>query len=122
MLESKLTENSMKQDQALLALSALAQATRLQLFRLLVTAGESGLTPGQLVQKLELPPATLSFHLKELRQALLITQKQDGRSLIYSANYSAMNELIAYLTENCCEGNACEVTTTKPNKKSILSF
>lgn len=101
----------MQESEALSALSALAQQTRLQLFRRLVSAGEAGLTPGDLIEQFSLAPATLSFHLKELRQAGLIGQQQQGRSLIYSANYSAMNQLIDYLTENCCEGNACELSS-----------
>jgi ArsR family transcriptional regulator len=101
----------MQESEALSALSALAQQTRLQLFRRLVTAGESGLTPGDLIEQFALAPATLSFHLKELRQAGLITQQQQGRSLIYSANYPAMSQLIDYLSENCCEGNTCELST-----------
>jgi DNA-binding transcriptional ArsR family regulator len=101
----------MQEATALSALAALSQQTRLQLFRRLVTAGEAGLTPGNLIEEFSLAPATLSFHLKELRQAGLIGQQQQGRSLIYSANYPVMNELINYLTENCCEGNECEFTT-----------
>jgi ArsR family transcriptional regulator len=103
----------MQESEALSALSALSQQTRLQLFRRLVTAGEAGLTPGDLIEQFALAAATLSFHLKELRQAGLITQQQQGRSLIYSANYTAMNQLIEYLSENCCEGNDCSLNATK---------
>jgi ArsR family transcriptional regulator len=103
----------MQESEALSALSALSQQTRLQLFRHLVTAGEAGLTPGDLIEQFALAAATLSFHLKELRQAGLITQQQQGRSLIYSANYTAMNQLIEYLSENCCEGNDCSLNATK---------
>jgi DNA-binding transcriptional ArsR family regulator len=102
----------MEEITALSALGALAQQTRLQLFRRLVTAGEAGLTPGDLIEEFSLAAATLSFHLKELRQAGLINQQQQGRSLIYSANYTAMNQLIDYLTENCCEGNHCSINTS----------
>jgi ArsR family transcriptional regulator, arsenate/arsenite/antimonite-responsive transcriptional repressor len=91
------------------ALAALAQDTRLALFRLLVEEGPTGLTPGHFADVLDVPPATLSFHLKELSQAGLIRARQESRFIYYSANFTAMNGLVAYLTENCCRaGGACE--------------
>jgi ArsR family transcriptional regulator, arsenate/arsenite/antimonite-responsive transcriptional repressor len=91
------------------ALAALAQDTRLALFRLLVEQGPSGLTPGHIADVLDVPPATLSFHLKELTHAGLIRARQESRFIYYSADFAAMNGLVAYLTENCCRaGGACE--------------
>ncbi len=90
----------------LAALTALAQETRLDIFRLLVQAGPDGMPAGQLGARLGLPPATLSFHLKELRHAGLVGFQRESRSLIYSAEFANMNALLAYLTENCCLGDA----------------
>lgn len=91
------------------ALAALAQDTRLALFRLLVEQGPAGLTPGHIADVLDVPPATLSFHLKELTHAGLIRARQESRFIYYSADFAAMNGLVAYLTENCCRtGGACE--------------
>jgi len=89
------------------ALGALAQAHRLQVFRALVVAGQGGLTPGALAESLGLPAATLSFHLKELLQAGLLSQEREGRHLIYRAEFDRMNALLAYLSDNCCQGQAC---------------
>ena len=97
----------MRTKPVLAALGALAQETRLELFRLLVQRGPDGLAAGVLAEKLGVPPATLSFHLQQLMHAGLIAQRRDSRSLIYSANYEAMNGLVAYLTENCCGRAAC---------------
>jgi DNA-binding transcriptional ArsR family regulator len=83
-------------------LTALAQATRLALFRLLVEAGPAGLTPGVIAERLDVAAPTLSFHLKELTHAGLIRALQQGRYIVYSADFDAMNALIGYLTENCC--------------------
>jgi DNA-binding transcriptional ArsR family regulator len=91
------------------ALAALAQQSRLQVFRQLVVAGPNGMTPTRLSEALQLPGSGLSFHLKELTHAGLITQQRDGRNLIYRAEFSTMNELLAYLTLNCCGGQPCEV-------------
>jgi len=99
----------MESDAVIKALSALAQASRLQIFRALVVAGDSGLTPGDLAQQLQVLPNTLSFHLKELMQADLVTQQRDGRRLIYRAGFVQMNAVLAYLTANCCQGQACEL-------------
>ena len=89
------------------ALEALAQEHRLAIFRRLVVAGVNGLTPGELSDALEIPAPTLSFHLAQLRHAGLVSVERNGRSLSYSAAYGAMNDLIAFLTENCCGGAAC---------------
>jgi DNA-binding transcriptional ArsR family regulator len=97
----------MEEQDALAALAALAHPARLRLFRLLVVAGKEGLTPGAMGEQHGLPPATLSFHLKELVAAGLLTQERDGRFLIYRAAFERMNALLAYLTENCCQGAAC---------------
>ena len=93
---------------AIAALGALAQETRLELFRLLVTIGPAGLPAGVIAERLGVLPASLSFHLQQLVRAGLITQRRLSRQLIYSAEYGAMNALLAYLTENCCgRGAAC---------------
>ena len=94
---------------ALSALAALAQDTRLSIFRLLVEQGPEGLPAGEIVDRLALPNATASFHLKELTHADLVTPRQAGRFIYYSANYTTMNGLIAYLTENCCKGATCDI-------------
>jgi ArsR family transcriptional regulator, arsenate/arsenite/antimonite-responsive transcriptional repressor len=86
------------------ALAALAQPVRLKTFRALVVAGQDGMTPGALVELLEIPAATLSFHLKELLNAGLVTQERDGRSLTYRAAYDQMNALLSFMTMNCCQG------------------
>ena len=91
--------------EAVAALAALAQTTRLDVFRLLVRAGPDGLPAGQIGEQLGLPATTLSFHLNLLRQAGLVTNRRAGRSLIYSAGFTTMNRLIGYLTENCCQGD-----------------
>ncbi|MBT9456806.1 MAG: helix-turn-helix transcriptional regulator [Burkholderiaceae bacterium] len=88
------------------ALAALAQPLRLKVFRALVVAGPVGMTPGALQEVLEVPGATLSFHLKELANSGLVTQERASRNLIYRAHYAQMNELLGYLTENCCGNNA----------------
>ena len=96
------------------SLAALAQEARLRIFRALVVAGATGLTPGDLSEQLKVAPNTLSFHLKELTHSGLISQERQGRNLIYRASFAAMNELLGYLTENCCQGAAClspEATT-----------
>lgn len=92
------------------SLAALAQPVRLQVFRALVVAGPSGLTPGALVDAIAVPGTSLSFHLKELLHSGLVTQERNGRNLIYRAAFGEVNALIGYLTENCCEGEACAVS------------
>lgn len=97
----------MKPEQAVAALGALAQEHRLALFRLLVQAGPDGLPAGAVAEALGVPNSSLSFHLAQLRRAGLVAQERRGRSLIYSADYGAMNRLLAYLMENCCAGAGC---------------
>src|SRR5258707_13784060 len=110
----------MKKPQALAGLSALAQENRLDTFRLLVQAGPDGMPAGEVAAALSLPPNTLTFHFDRLREAGLVTVRRQGRSMIYAARYEAMNALIGYLTENCCQGAAaacatpvCEPTVSK---------
>ncbi|HZU75412.1 MAG TPA: metalloregulator ArsR/SmtB family transcription factor [Dehalococcoidia bacterium] len=106
----------MESTKALRALAALAQDTRLALFRRLVKAGSAGLAAGRLAEALGVPPATLSFHLKELAHADLVAARQEGRFLIYTANYATMNALLAYLTQNCCADSpgACATPACTP--------
>ena len=99
----------MKAGSAIEALGALAQEHRLALFRLLVRAGDKGMAAGAIADKLGVPNSSLSFHLAQLRNAGLILQERQHRSLIYRANYSAMNALVGYLMENCCAGDDCGV-------------
>jgi ArsR family transcriptional regulator, arsenate/arsenite/antimonite-responsive transcriptional repressor len=93
------------------ALAALAQEVRLRLFRGLVVAGPAGLTPGVLSEQLQVAGNSLSFHLKELVHAGLVSQERQGRHLIYRANFSSMSQLMAYLTQNCCQGEACALAS-----------
>lgn len=97
----------MEEQHIIRSLAALAQTHRLKVFRLLVVAGQQGLTPGALADALELPAATLSFHLKEMTHAGLVTQERVSRNVVYRAAFDHMNALLAYLTENCCQGEAC---------------
>lgn len=97
----------MEEIDAIRALAALAHAARLQVFRALVVVGERGMTPGVMAEGLGVPSATLSFHLKELMNAGLVTQERQGRNLVYRAAFERMNALLGYLTENCCQGAAC---------------
>ena len=94
----------MENKQTVSILSAMAQETRLDIFRLLVRAGKEGLAAGAIGQTLGIPAATLSFHLKELKHAGTVLCRREGRSLIYKANFETMNALLAFLTENCCRG------------------
>ena len=98
---------------ALKSLAALAQAQRLRAFRALVVAGPDGLTPGAMAEQLGIAPSALSFHLKELAHAGLVSSEAQGRHLIYRASFSQMNALLGYLTEHCCQGGACEVRPSK---------
>jgi ArsR family transcriptional regulator, arsenate/arsenite/antimonite-responsive transcriptional repressor len=93
---------NMKKATVITALAALAQDTRLDIYRFLVEAGPDGAPAGQIGDRLKLPSPTLSFHLAQLKHAGLVTCRRESRSIIYAANYAAMNGLIAYLTENCC--------------------
>lgn len=97
----------METTDAIRALGALAQETRLAIFRLLVQAGPEGRAAGTIGEALDIPPATLSFHLAQLANAGLIGSRQEGRFVYYSARFDAMNALVGFLTENCCGGNAC---------------
>ena len=97
----------MEQSDAVVALAALAQDNRLDVYRLLVRAGPDGMPAGNVASTLKLAPNTLTFHFDRLRQAGLVTVRREGRSMIYAAQYDAMNALIAYLTENCCGGASC---------------
>jgi len=99
----------MEEDIVIRSLAALAQPVRLRVFRALVVAGPAGLTPGALAEALEVSATGLSFHLKELVNAGLISQERQGRNLVYRAAFEQMNTLLAYLTENCCQGQACLV-------------
>ena len=99
---------------AISALSALAQEHRLALFRLLVQAGEQGLPAGAIADRLGIPNSSLSFHLAQLHRAGLVKQERKHRSLIYRADYGAMNALVAYLLENCCAGATCAPASREP--------
>ncbi len=94
----------MEMKDAVVALAAMAQETRLAVFRALVVAGPEGLSAGRIADALAVAPATLSFHLKELDRAGLVTARQDGRYVLYSANFAQMNALLGFLTANCCRG------------------
>lgn len=107
----------MKTSDAVDALAALAQETRLSIFRLLVKTGTEGLSAGTIAAKLGLPAATLSFHIAQLSRAGLVKALQDGRFIYYSADYPAMDGLIAYLTDHCCGGEPClPKTEAKTNR------
>jgi ArsR family transcriptional regulator len=96
----------MQEEVVIQSLAALAQQVRLRVFRALVVAGSEGLTPGAIAEQLGVAPNTLSFHLKELTHAGLIGQERQGRHLIYRASFQAISDLLAYLTQNCCQGTA----------------
>ena len=109
----------MKNPDAVLALSAIAQEHRLAIYRLLVQAGPEGMPAGAIAETLELPPSSLSFHLAHLTRAGLIEQRRESRSLIYSADFERMNALVGFLTENCCGGASCAPVATgcEPKQK-----
>ena len=94
----------MKKQNALAILAALAQDSRLDVFRLLVEAGPQGMPAGHIAASLKLPPSALTFHLDRLREAGLVTVRRDGRSMVYAAQFAAMDALVAYLTDHCCQG------------------
>ena len=100
----------MEENDAIQSLAALAQPVRLRAFRALVVAGPNGLTPTQLAEQQGVAATTLSFHLKEMLHAGLISQERDGRHLIYRAEFAHMNALLGYLTEHCCQGQPCDST------------
>ncbi len=97
----------MEEQEVIRALAALGQPQRLKIFRALVVGGKEGRTPGGLMEQLDIPAATLSFHLKELVGSGLVTQERASRNLIYRAAYDRVAALLGYLTENCCEGQEC---------------
>ncbi|HSH92487.1 MAG TPA: metalloregulator ArsR/SmtB family transcription factor [Ramlibacter sp.] len=102
---------AIEESTAVKALAALAQGQRLRAFRALVVAGQEGLTPGVMAEHLGIAPSALSFHLKELAHAGMVTSEARGRNLIYRASFDRMNALLAYLTEHCCQGEGCEITS-----------
>ncbi len=111
----------MEKIDAIEALAALAQANRLDVYRLLVKAGPKGMSAGEVATALNLPPNTLTFHFDRLRNVALLTARREGRSIIYSARFDTMNDLLEYLTENCCEGSgACGPTKTVKRKKASV--
>jgi ArsR family transcriptional regulator len=97
----------MEEDEVISALGALAHPARLQVFRALVVVGHPGLTPGTMAEALQVPAATLSFHLKELMHAGLVSQERQGRNIVYRAAYERMNAVLGYLTAHCCQGAGC---------------
>ena len=103
------------------ALAALAQPLRLQVFRALIVAGAEGLTPGTMAEALDVPQNSLSFHLKELANAGMVTQERSSRYIIYRAAFDQMNALLGYLTENCCRGSNCQVPAGPANTASCSS-
>ena len=115
---------NMESKDAVAALAALAQSSRLSVFRTLVQAGPSGLPAGQVAELTGIPPSSLSFHLKELSHAGLADSRQDGRFVIYTARFETMNALLGYLTDNCCGGNPCTSASAcapKPAAKKTAS-
>jgi ArsR family transcriptional regulator, arsenate/arsenite/antimonite-responsive transcriptional repressor len=113
----------MEKTDAVSALAALAQDNRLDVFRLLVQAGPEGMPAGAVADALDLAPNTLTFHFDRLRTSGLVTARRDGRSIIYAARFEAMNELIAFLTENCCGGVSCTpAVQCKPARKRAKAF
>ena len=113
----------METTQAVAALGALAQEHRLAVFRLLVQAGPEGMPAGQVADALDLAPNTLTFHFDRLRVAGLVTVRRDGRSMIYAARFEAMNALLGFLTENCCQGapGTCAPAVSKASEVSKAS-
>jgi DNA-binding transcriptional ArsR family regulator len=109
----------MEMNGAVLALGALAQDRRLEIFRLLVRKGPEGIPASEIAMRLAIPAATLTFHLKELAHAGLVRSRRAGRFLFYSADFSAMNSLLQYLTENCCEGAGCETVAPPKNARRL---
>ncbi len=109
---------TLKTSAALLSLSALAHESRLAIFRLLVQAGPAGLAASKIAQRLDIPASSLSFHLKELTHANLISAAPQGRSIIYAAEFGTMNNLLSYLTDNCCGGNPCSPISVTSGSRS----
>ena len=110
----------MEKTDAVTALAALAQDNRLDVFRLLVQAGPEGMPAGRVAEELEIAPNTLTFHFDRLRVAGLVTVRREGRSMIYAARYETMNGLLAFLTENCCQGRPASCRPAgKPSKVAV---
>lgn len=103
------------------ALAALAQESRLGVFRLLVRIGPEGLAASKIAEQLMIPPSSLSFHLKELTHAGLVIPRQDGRFIIYAVNFDTMNEVMAFLTDSCCGGNPCTPHQIKKKIKHVVA-
>ena len=113
----------MKVKDVVAALEAIAQESRLGIYRLLVQAGPEGLAAGRIAERLKLPAPTLSFHLAQLKRCGLVTYEREGTSLVYSANFETMNEIVGYLTENCCGRGVqcapvCEVTAPRTRRRA----
>jgi DNA-binding transcriptional ArsR family regulator len=109
----------MKIEAAVRSLAALAQDSRLQVFRLLVQAGPEGLPAGEIAERLGVPPSTLSFHMKALNHAGLVGSRHESRFVYYSANFEAMNALLGYLSDNCCGGRSCAPTADPTCRKNL---
>ncbi len=107
----------MESKRAVSALGALAQDSRLEIYRLLVQAGPDGMAASEIAERVGIPGNTLSFHLKTLNHAELVHARQDGRFIFYSTNYDQMNALLSFLTENCCGGRACMPEKMSPRKR-----
>ena len=111
----------MKASETVAALGALAHDTRLEVFRLLVQKGPDGLSAGVIADRLDIPPSSLTFHLQQLAHAGLVTQRRVSRQLFYAADFTAMNGLVAYLTENCCGGQASCTPVCQPATAAVKS-
>jgi len=112
----------MEEQSAIVSLAALAQPMRLRVFRALIGAAPEGLTPGALAELLDVPASTLSFHLKELMHAGLVTQQRDGRHLIYRPSIERMDALLGYLSAHCCRGRGCGSRATgRPRRRSVAA-
>jgi DNA-binding transcriptional ArsR family regulator len=106
-------------DRAIRSLAALAQEHRLAAFRLLVEAGADGIPAGVIADRLGVPPSSMSFHLAQLSNAGLVTQRRESRSIVYAADYGAMNALMDYLTENCCGGDPCAAVCAPAEREEL---
>lgn len=109
-------EDLMESSEVVRVLGALAQESRLDTFRALVRAGPDGLAAGEIARQLEIPPPTLSFHLKAMQHADLVTSRRAGRSLLYTANFDVLSRVLGYLMENCCEGSAGGISDCADSK------
>lgn len=109
---------NMESKAAVEALGALAQDSRLQIYRLLVQAGPGGVAASDIAEQVGIPPNTLSFHVKALGHAGLVESRQEGRFIYYSANFEQMNSLLGFLTENCCGGRSCKPTVALQRRKA----